>query len=656
MIFVIYFSIYYLLLLEVFMQRKFVLSFFTALILTTQAHADEGLETLFAMSLDELLQVEITSATYSKEDIYSVPSSITIFTYDQIHKMSVNSLEELMNYVPGFQSARNNVYTNQSTAHTRGRFSSAFKDVLVVFDGQRLNTDWSGGAMLANRLISLDNVEKIEFIKGPGSALYGSNAFMGVISITTKKDLNNVGTRFGTGYIDGYLNYSYNEDGLKLSGFAKGLYDSGQEYESQLDRYTNTYRDPKDKNSGSEFYLNAKYNSFTFQMRHQRRDTEGWYTLGRNSDQSSSEVCQDFIRVGYIYDELSDFVSEFYLSYIYSEVKPTYAKSLGTISSIIIEDDSTDFQWKNAYTINDENRLNFGAEYRHPTINEASISTNGGARSDIASSGSRDIYGLYGQYQTSISDFEVTLGARYDDYSDFGSTFNPRAAVVYQPFDDTSFKLLYGSAYRAPTRNELDLLNNSNTVGNPNLKPETIETYEAIVIQRFGSSSLSLSYFDSHIKDAIVDVATGSLRTRENGGSQEFAGVEAELISEFLEQDLNTRFAIAHMTHTHQEIRTTPLTTLSAIVNYRYSDLNFNLNGFYHSSAENKIGSTITKLDDYMLFNTKMTYNVNSELKCYFELQNMFDESYKTPSSVGADRAELSNRGRLAYIGLEYSF
>ena len=638
------------------MRKKQLLSSITALILTTQAHADEGLESLLAMSLDELLQVEITSATYSKEDIYSVPSSVTIFTYDQIRKMSVNSVEELMNYVPGFQSARNNVYSNQSTGHTRGRFSSAFKDVLVVYDGQRLNTDWSGGAMLANRLISLDNVEKIEFIKGPGSALYGSNAFMGVISITTKKDLNNVGTRFGTDYIDGYLNYSYNEDGLSFSGFAKGINDSGQEYESQLDRYTNTYRNPKDKNSGSEFYANAKYNNFTFQVRHQRRDTQGWYTLGRNSAQSSSEVCQDFIRVGYIYNELSDLVSEFYLSYIYSDVKPTYAKSLGIISSISIEDDSTDIQWKNTYTINAENRLNFGAEYRQPSINEASISENGGAKTDIASGGARDIYGLYGQFQTDISDFKLTLGARYDDYSDFGSSFNPRAAVVYQPLDDTSLKLLYGSAFRAPTRNERDLANNSNTVGNLNLKPEKIETYEAIVIQRLGSSSLSVSYFDSHIKDAIVDVSVGSTRTRENGDSQRFSGVEAEVISEFFEHDLNTRFALSHITKSDEDVGVTPKTTFSGILNYRHSDINYNLSGYYHTSAQNDNGTTITSLDDYMLFNTKVTYSVNAELKCYLELQNMFDEVYKTPSSVGADRAELSNRGRLAYVGLEYSF
>jgi len=633
------------------------------------ADVDLDLDKLMSMSLDELLEIEITSSTYSKEDMSSVPSSVTVFTYNQIQKMSVNSLEELMNYVPGFQASRGDVYTNQSTAYVRGKYTgSGQKDILVLLDGQRLNNEWSGTALDYNRLVSLENVQRIEFIKGPGSALYGTSAFLGVINIFTKTDLNNVGTRVGDDYVNGYLNYTYNEEDLRVNTFVKGLYDGGQEYSLQKDLYTQAYRNPKDKNTGSELYVNGEYNDFSFQFRHQRRDADGWYILALNSDQSESTVEQEFMRFGYVYDELSDYVSQFYSSYMWSEQKGTLAGAPFR-TKVDINDEALELQWLNSYDINRKNNISFGAEYRHPKVTKANIEQVEGLTPTVplAKLNSRDIYGLYAQYQGHFSDFTFTVGGRYDDYSDSGSSFNPRLAVVYQPLETTSIKLLYGSAFRAPVYNELYYTgSNGEVVGNPDLDPEKIDTYEAILVQTLGSSSLNLSYFYSRIKDTIEEVRNASdLLVSVNAGDEDFSGVEAELFSQFLHNNLNTRLGITHITKSDQRVQVTPKTSVSGITNYRYEKFNFNLSGYYHSSAENDYGTYVKTLDAYWLVNTKISYKILPELRVYFEMQNIFDEEYYTPSaspsaskisSSTARGFDIENRGRLSYLGLEYSF
>ena len=634
------------------MKKKIL--YLLALLTPFCVHADEELDRLMSMSLEELLKVDITSSTHTRENLFTVPSSVTIFTYEQIHAMSVNSLEELMNYVPGFQSNRAATYTNQYETHTRGGVSEG--GVLVLYDGQRLNMDWSGSVTSRNHIMSLENVEKIEFIKGPGSALYGSNAFVGVINITTKKDLRNLGLRANDKYQNAYMNYAYDEDDLRISSFVKGFDDDGVEYNEALDSYTGTLRKPKDENSGSEAYVNAQYKDFSVQARYIQRISEQWYALGFNSDISDATVNQKYLRLGYSFANLDAFKSKIDVSYIQARGDVDFSLSTGLYANTVVDEDSYGVQWENTYLFNDEHNLNFGAEFRQANIKEANLKLSTASRADIADMDSREIYSLYGQYQGSYSDLKLTLGLRYDKYSDFGSTFNPRTALVYHAFEKTSFKLLYGSAFKAPTQQQLYLKNNTVSSGNPDLNPEKIQTYEAIIIQNFFSNSFSLSYFKSYIEDTIERSFEGTLLTFKNTDEQKYAGIEAELISDFLDNDLNTRLSISHITDSDQDIIITPKTTLSAIANYRYNNFNFNLAGFYHSSTENEYASEIKTLDSYILLNTKLRYTFSPELMMYIDVQNITDEDYLTPSIVGSPAFDVENRGRLVYLGIEYKF
>ena len=628
-------------------------------LLSFSSYANDELDRLLAMSLEELLEVKITGSTNLEEDTFSIPASVTVFTYEQIQQMSVNSLEELSNYVPGFQSSRDNQFSNGGTLISRGRIKDvAQADVLILLDGQRLNTDYSGGAVSANRLHSLDNIERVEFIKGAGSSLYGSNAFTGVINLISKKDLNNVATRFSQHQLRLYSNYSYDDlQGFRVSAYVNVLEDRGESYPSQLDIFDGTYRNPKDKNRGTEAYFNADYKNFNLILRHKNTQTKQWYHLRSNSDKSASEVLQDYIRLGYNFESIENLKSTLYTSYAYSTYEGDVALGLATLAKPNLEEKSFSVQWDNQYAMDEEHSLGFGLEYRKAKLSQADLSENGGPKVDIANRASRDIYGLYAQYQARFSELSLTAGARYDKYSDFGSSFNPRLALVYQANEDTSLKLLYSKAFRAPTQSELELKNNTITQGNPNLEAEDIDTYEAVLIQRLGNSLLNLSYFYNEIDNVIENRPDNNgIVTPENLGNEHFSGVEAELISNFLNNDLSTRFSLAHLTHLHTEASPAPKTTLSAILNYRLNQWNFDLNGYYHSSVEDNYTTGLKKLSGYTLVNTKLAYTFSSSLRSYLEVQNLFDEDYLTPSIVGNTSFDIQNRGRLFYLGLEYLF
>ncbi len=147
----------------------------SSLLLPTLVVAKEA--ELTELTFDELLQV--TVATKNRKSLVQAPANVTLFTRRDIDNYGFDTLQQLLNFVPGFSTSRD---IEQGTMHrisVRGRSTSLSESVLVLFNGQRLGDLYSGGATLLNRELSLSNVAKVEIIRGPGSALYGSKCVFG---------------------------------------------------------------------------------------------------------------------------------------------------------------------------------------------------------------------------------------------------------------------------------------------------------------------------------------------------------------------------------------------------------------------------------------------------------------------------------------------
>jgi iron complex outermembrane receptor protein len=216
-----------------------------------------------------------------------------------------------------------------------------------------------------------------------------------------------------------------------------------------------------------------------------------------------------------------------------------------------------------AKTLWDTHRVTVGGEWRHDF---ELLQQNWDAvpyTSYLDSNESADNFGLYAQDEWSLrTNLIVSAGVRYDHYSAFEDTVNPRAAVICSPWTETTFKLLYGQAFRAPNAYELYYVGTGST-SNPDLQPETIRSYELVWEQRFGPRwRTSVSLFWNDVKDLInqeIDPGADPVSTDDdlfyfnNTGTARARGVEFEIEGK-LAIGLHTR---ASYTYADTEDKTT---------------------------------------------------------------------------------------------------
>ena len=273
--------------------------------------------------------------------------------------------------------------------------------------------------------------------------------------------------------------------------------------------------------------------------------------------------------------------------------------------------------------------------------------------------GHRDIVGLYLQSQFMAGDhFSVTIGGRYDDYSDFGDTFNPRGALIYSGPSGTTLKAMYGEAFRAPSvqeQSEKSLI----FVGNPELGPETVKTVELAWMQTFQDhGQVGITWFSTRLRDGVA-LAPGppdefgfSADRPGNVLALDLAGFEVEgqiaIGDQFVFRANHTR-----LTKT-EEPRHLADITWSGYLNYSPGNVNLNLNGYYHSEVEAEAGR---RLGAFWLLNLVGSYRLSSTLDVKLNLRNLLDEDYRTwTTSAPLQKTGLPGRGRAIFAGFSWRY
>ncbi|MDZ4261918.1 MAG: TonB-dependent receptor plug domain-containing protein, partial [Pseudomonadota bacterium] len=167
-------------------------------LLASLSHADQDLAYL-DLSLEQLLHVPVTGSTLTEETLKTVPAAVSVFTREQIDRLGVDYLYELLNLVPGFQFNRNASNGAAYTYSARGRRSTQQSlEVLLLIDGHVVNDPRAGSPDITLPLYPLARIERLEVIRGPGSAIYGSSAFNGVINIVTRKQQKSFALAYGS--------------------------------------------------------------------------------------------------------------------------------------------------------------------------------------------------------------------------------------------------------------------------------------------------------------------------------------------------------------------------------------------------------------------------------------------------------------------------
>lgn len=488
---------------------------------------------LMRLPLEQLLELRVSGASQFEQKISDAPSAVVVLTAADMRNFHWRTLADALASLPGLYVAydRNYAYLGARGFLRPGDYDSRF---LLLVDGNRLNDSVYDEATIGSEFIlDVDMIERIEYVPGPGSAIYGPNAFFGVINVVTRKGSQIGGAEAALevgsfGERKGRASYGWHGAGGADAVVSATVYDNpGRDWyypEFDTPQQNHGVAQGLDYDRAQQYLAQASYDGFSLTAAHSSR-TKGIPTAsyGQLFDDARSQTVdtQGFVDLAYSgslaprlqlsahafwnrYDYLGD--------YVYSADPPpatlqnidgSHALWYGAGAHLV----SSAFSGQNlvlgADLLRDASRNQYNYDLAPYLLHLDD------RRSDTR-------YGVYAEDEIGLGHgLLLNLGARFDsDYAGAGH-FNPRTALIWKAADATTAKLIYGTAYRAP--NAYELYYNPAPPGvsgaGPGLGAERIRTYELVLEQGLSGAGLltaSLYHYDIHgLISQSVDQASG---------------------------------------------------------------------------------------------------------------------------------------------------
>ncbi len=632
----------------------------------------------------ELLFDDIPSvfgASKYEQKVTEAPSRISIVTAAEIQRYGYQTISDVLAGLPGFFTTndRNYNYTGVRGFSVPGDYDTR---LLQLVNGHRVNDNVYGSSFNDHSFpVDLDLIERIEVIRGPSSSIYGSGAFFGVINIVTKegRDLSGWELSASAGSMDS--NEAQVSYGNRLANGAEYLVSASFGESDGEDRlYFAEYDDPTTNNGiarnvdgekYSKLFARATSGDFSLEAGHSKREKDiptGSYGTVFNSPANSTMDSRTYVSAQYQTltqggDELSARLA--YDRYVY-EGDYLYDYGIPGDPYISLNNDeaegrawSAQLQWRKRL---EKHHVVFGAEYQSSFQEEQKNYDLDGVYLDSAEDSS--VWAVFLQDDIYLSEsISLNLGLRLDDYSSFGTTVNPRAALIWSPIAGTTLKAIYGEAFRAPNAFER-YYNDSELTWKPSiaLDPETIQSEELVLEQQLGDGWRGVfSVYKNRIEDliALSTDPQDDLLIFINQGDAEAEGVEAEI-----EKRWPTGMSGA-VSYTYQDAEDSQ--SGQRLVNYatHMGKLKFNMpllqsrlfasiEAAYESGRLTLAGedSDSRTLVNFVLTSAQLVEGLTTTLGVY----NLFDEAYSDPGSEEHEQNLIEQNGRTLTLSLNYAF
>jgi len=521
--------------------------FSVLLVLPLPVYADNSND-LKKLSLEQLMDVEIESvygASKYEQKVTEAPSSVSIITSDDIKKYGYRTLADILRSVRSVQitNDRNYSYIGVRGFGRTGDYNSR---ILLLVDGHRINDNIYNQALIGEDfIIDIDLIERVEVIRGPGSSLYGNNAFLAVINVITKNssDLTGIETAGAAGSfrtLKGRVSYgsSFGEDAYGILS-ASGLDSKGphslfyKEYNAPGTNNGVTVNTDYERNQS--FFGKVGYGDLTLEsafVSRMKGIPTGSYGTDFN-DRNNRTIDQRYyldLKYEHRLDDDATVTARLFYDAVY--YWGTYVYS-GVQNKDYTNGQSVGAEAMYSRSLFDAHKVTVGTEYQFNVKQLQSNYDVSPYQQYLRDNTRSNRWGIYAQDEYSIlKNLILNGGVRFDHYGTFGSTTNPRVALIYAPVETTAVKLIYGTAFRAPNNFELYYQVPGQQAANPDLKPETITTYELVIEQYFGKHLRgTATAFDNSIRSLIaqqVDPDTGVLVFK-NTDKVEAKGLEFEL-------------------------------------------------------------------------------------------------------------------------------
>ncbi len=654
--------------------------------LAWSANTADSLSVLKSLSLEELGEVRVYSvvaASKYAQKTTEAPASVSVVTQDEIKLYGYRTLADIVGSLSGFNVSYDR---NYSYLGVRGlNLGDNNSRMLLLVDGHRVNSTLNDSAAIGTDfLLDVDLIDRVEVIRGPSAVLYGNNAFFGVINVITRKgeQVNGVEASGEYGGFDTYkLRFTAGKSftngvSFLLSG---SYYDSaGSEhlYYPQFDQRRSSYfgaanngvAQNLDGDTFGSLFGSLSYWDLTlaggFIHREKVNPTAPNFTTF-NDPRSRTLEDDGYVDLKYahVFPEVVEVTAR--VHYDRSENKSNYPYSISPGGDPFFEEFSVGEGLGAELQLDkqlwEKHKLSVGVDYRDDfRLDDRVVDPSGIYQNLQNSQSSRQNYGFFAQGDFSLlNQLHLDSGVRFDQYGDYAPFYSPRLALIYNPLEKSTFKAIYGTAFRAPNFQEQQ----SQYI--QNIQPEKIESYEFVYEQGIGSHlRSSLSGFYNQMDDLII---------YQNG---RYANIDAD--SRGMELALEGNWAKGvrgRASYTLQ--RTENRTRGGGFPDSPEHLLKFNLSApvvdeklfasleFQYVNSRHTVytdpsgGATLPGVDtpgfptlNFTLFSKNIVKNLEVSASVY----NLLDETYSDPSTQGHIQDQIPQDCRSFRLKLTYRF
>ncbi|MDT7008736.1 catecholate siderophore receptor CirA [Enterobacter cancerogenus] len=624
----------------------------------------------------------VVTASATEQNLKDAPASISVITQEDLKRKPVQNLKDVLQDVPGVQLT--NEGDNRKGVSIRGLDSSY---TLILIDGKRVS---SRNAVFRHNdfdlnWVPVDAIERIEVVRGPMSSLYGSDALGGVVNIITKK----IGQKWtGTLSADSTIqehrdrgdtyNGQFYTSGPLVDGVlglkAYGSLSKREKDDQQSSSTSSTGETPRiegftSRDANVEFaWTPTENHDFTAGYGFDRQDRDS-DSLDKNRLERQNYSLSHNGRWGVGNSELK----------VYGEKVDN--KNPGNANAITSESNAVDGKY--VLPLGEINQLlTFGGEWRHDKLKDP-VNLTGGSSSNTSASQ----YALFLEDEWRIFEpLALTTGIRMDDHETYGDHWSPRAYLVYNATDTVTVKGGWATAFKAPSLLQLspDWITGScrgacEIVGNPDLKPETSESFELGLYYSGEEGWLegvqaSITTFQNDVDDRISISRTANVDQAQNYPN--YVGLNADGEPIFRYYNVNKarirgvetelKFPVAEdwkvtLNYTYNDGRDIsnggnkplselPFHTANGTVDWKATqDWSFYVQGNY-TGEKRALTSGAATPGGYVVWNTGASWQATKAVKLRAGVQNLLDKD------LSRDDYSYTEDGRRYFVGVDYKF
>jgi len=614
------------------MKNSILLSSAIAAVIAGSVQANE------TKNIDEEL---VVTATRVAQPIHKVLASVEIIDRADIEKSNASNIVELLGRVPGIDYRDSGSRGSNSSLYLRGTNSD---HVLILIDGVRSASATAGTTALQQ--LPLDQIERIEVVKGPRASLYGADAIGGVIQVFTRRGDDQSGyvaTEVGSNsLLKGSAGFAFGNEATKVTIGVS--FEDTDGFDS-----TNKAGNANDDDDG--------YEEKSIRLSFDHRFANDWSV---NATALRTDAENEFDSGGDDYTEsLTQTLSAAVIAPISENltVKLTLAENRDEAETFganpSVYDTKREMLTMQAdYVIAENNVLTAGYDYYEDDVTSTRAYT----------IDAQDNKAYFLQYQGELQKVLLTASFRSDDHENFGRNNTRTFAVGYPIADHTLLSVSYGTAFKAPTFNDLyypyEEFNFGGGFvyryeGNPNVTPESSESYEILIRSTIGDVSWYASYYETDVEDLIELGVIGDVNTVVNVSEAKISG--AEFGADYALLGWNNSLAITY-TDPRDESDDSMLSDrsrgeISYAVDRQFGDLEVYA---LWKAQSYRYTSNGTRLSGFNTVDLRASYAITEELQLTAKVNNLFDVDY-TLNQLGSTTV-YQTAGRTLSVSAKYSF